>query len=404
MVSRKKIKKGLLILLFIIPFFYPAYFETNLLLLKFKQFCTYLGIAYVGYSVIKNKNHIKISDYISLPILIILCYHIWQLISSKYNGIDISYDLHNVLWEIIFLVTLQYFINVYKNLAIVTIANWFTTLVFFNTVTVMLWTDHGVSPEMNYYLVGYRYAFCIIILASMVFNAYISLQERNTLISRRVFLNLGCAIITVGIIGPSTLTAGLIVFFVVYMSSKSRALKYNVLVPICCLFFPLFFQYFIIAGNTNQTIKYIVENILGRTMTYTGRTFIWKSVFDQLLQCNILYGFGNPLALGRDGWAISWWDSTRYVTAHNQFLQTLTTAGIIALIFEISLIIISVIYSWKYLRVKERALFCATVFSMLIMMTSTIMVPISYKEAIFVLISVVIQKNKEERKKILLTQ
>lgn len=158
----------------------------------------------------------------------------------------------------------------------------------------------------------------------------------------------------------------------------------------------MMFQYFILAGNTNSTIKYIVENILGRSMTFTGRTFIWESVFEQLLQCNVLYGFGNPLAIGQDGWAISWWDSTRYVTAHNQFLQTLTTAGVVALILEFLMLIFAVIYCWKYLKSKKRALFCAAIFSMLIMMTSTIMVPVSYKEAIFVLITVLVQKNKEE--------
>lgn len=400
MIVKDNLKKGLIILLFIIPFFYPAYFETNLALLKIKQLCTYLGIAYVGCTILKNKNHIKISNYISVPIILILCYHVWQLVSSNYNGIDIAYDLHNVLWEIMFLVIIQYFMNTYGDLAIATIANWFMILVFFNSITVILWTNHGISPEMNYYLVGYRYAFCIIILASIVFNGYISLQKKNTLVTGRVIFILGCTTITVGIIGPSTLTVGLLVFFTVYISSKSNILKYNVIVPICCAIIPLFFQYFIIAGNTNPTIKYIVENILGRSMTFTGRTFIWESVFKQLLQCNILYGFGNPLAVGRDGWAVSWWDSTRYVTAHNQFLQTLTTAGIIALIFELTIIILSIIYSWKYLVVKERALFCAAVFSMLIMMTSTIMVPISYKEAIFVLISVLAQKSKKERKRI----
>ena len=396
MISKSDLKIGYLILLFIIPFFYPAYFETNLVLLKIKQLCTYAGIVYVGCTIIKNKECFKISDYISVPVIIILSYHIWQLVSSNYNGIDIAYDLHNVLWEIMFLMILQYFISVYGDLAIATIANWFTCLVLFNTITVVLWTDHGISPEMNYYLLGYRYSFCIIILASIVFNGYLSLHKFDTIISARVIINVFCAAITVSIIGPSTLTVGIIVLFIVYNSSKSKLLKYNIAIPICCLVVPMMFQYFILAGNTNSTIKYIVENILGRSMTFTGRTFIWESVFEQLLQCNVLYGFGNPLAIGQDGWAISWWDSTRYVTAHNQFLQTLTTAGVVALILEFLMLIFAVIYCWKYLKSKKRALFCAAIFSMLIMMTSTIMVTVSYKEAIFVLITGLVQKNKEE--------
>lgn len=395
--KKKNSKIEFIIILFLMPYFYPTYFETNSVLLIIKQICTYLGIVYVGCTILKNKNNFIVSDYISLPIIIIMGYHIWQLISSNYNGIDLSYDIHNVMWEAMFLIILQYLIFTYGNLAIESIANWFSILVFFNMITVVLWTNHNISPEMNNYLLGYRYSFCIIILADILFNAYVSIEKNGTIFSYRVIFNVACGIVTIAIIGPSTLLAGLMIFAFVYIASKSEKLKYNIFVPLGCLVLPIFFQIIIIEGNTNPIFRYIIENILGRSMTFTGRTLIWKSVFEKLANCNIIYGYGNPLAIGQDGWAIAWWDSTRYVTAHNQFLQTLTTAGVIGLIFEFLIIAILVIQSWKYSKKLHRAIFIAAMFSMLIMMTSTIMVPVSYKEAIFVLISYSIRNMQFEK-------
>lgn len=79
--------------------------------------------------------------------------------------------------------------------------------------------------------------------------------------------------------------------------------------------------------QTNSVFSFIIEVVLKRDLTLTGRTFIWRKVFD-LIWTKPLFGWG-VMSLERNISLIGLSEST---SAHNLFLNYLLTGGIISLL------------------------------------------------------------------------
>lgn len=90
----------------------------------------------------------------------------------------------------------------------------------------------------------------------------------------------------------------------------------------------------------NETISWFVEDVLGKDMTFTGRTDMWDAALHVITRSPI-WGYGYA---DRD-WYLSNM-STRAIGAHNYILNNLIYGGAIALLLYVIMIYLSIRHLW----------------------------------------------------------
>lgn len=107
--------------------------------------------------------------------------------------------------------------------------------------------------------------------------------------------------------------------------------------------------------------SFIIENILGKSITFTGRTELWDLSYI-LIRNKPVFGYGiyeNSGLLFRNGW---------YYYAHNAVLEVMLQGGFLALTAFLAVFLISAFPLYKYRFHYISGIISITIFSMLIMM------------------------------------
>lgn len=74
--------------------------------------------------------------------------------------------------------------------------------------------------------------------------------------------------------------------------------------------------------------RFIIEDVLGKDVTLTHRTRLWRIAFDEILRLPI---FGHGIGDSENHFSIHVWGTIQTWSAHNQYLQTLYVGGLAAM-------------------------------------------------------------------------
>lgn len=114
----------------------------------------------------------------------------------------------------------------------------------------------------------------------------------------------------------------------------------------------------IVFFRVQEIFAYIIEDILGKSLTFTGRTIIWDSSMG-LIRNSPFIGYGVY-----EGHGLILYGG-KYMYAHNGVLEILLQGGIIALIAYVSVFVISGNILYKYRNNRIAGIISAAIFSML---------------------------------------
>lgn len=145
------------------------------------------------------------------------------------------------------------------------------------------------------------------------------------------------SLFSVLIIGSKTSLLGfsLLIIFLLINRNNSK-FKHKILLLIIIFYFML--QPFLLLSHTgvfqNETITYLVEDVMHKDMTFSGRTIIWESSILMIIQSPLLgYGWQD----------VDWYEFyINGVFAHNFILHVLLRGGILLLLCTIMIIGIAI--------------------------------------------------------------
>lgn len=92
------------------------------------------------------------------------------------------------------------------------------------------------------------------------------------------------------------------------------------------------FFIFIIIFSVQQYFSFFIVDILGKDITFTGRTYVWEKVLN-LIQEKPIIGYGWNSSLDEVQGILSWEEYTTVQHAHNFILNIAYKSGIIASVF-----------------------------------------------------------------------
>lgn len=113
--------------------------------------------------------------------------------------------------------------------------------------------------------------------------------------------------------------------------------------------------------NIQEYFVYIIENILKKSISFTGRTEIWE-ISKNLISKKPLLGYGLS---NNHGWI--YWHGKNYYT-HNIILEVMIQGGILALIPYLIMFIIAAVSLYKYRSHYISGILSFAIFSMQIVM------------------------------------
>lgn len=166
----------------------------------------------------------------------------------------------------------------------------------------------------------------------------------------------------------STTILSLAIFVLAYI-----AIRYTVLKKITAKVYVvmmIFYNFVITIFQSFGYMQYIFENILGESMTMTGRLTIWNNSYESFAKSPIWgYGF-RQLIVERGKYATD----TRYV--HNNYLQFMVDGGLIALIMFI--ILLMIIFKKQKKVTKTYCILLAGMIAMQVAMISEVLTSYNY--------------------------
>lgn len=217
---------------------------------------------------------------------------------------------------------------------VMAILNATTFLIFFNEnehFTGMYVDNRG---DHNYYFLGQDNGTIYYVLPAVVFASLYSIESKKK-ISLMVYVFCGLILFSyLWIMSGNGIVTSLLLLVVLFIANTRLNSKILKKVGINKILITSIILFVCIAiARTNNPIMSFITNILGKDMTFTGRTAIWDTVLGHIRNKPILgYGFQtnslkySMIPLGK---------------AHNAYLQVLYNGGFLSLILFYAIIKVS---------------------------------------------------------------
>lgn len=164
------------------------------------------------------------------------------------------------------------------------------------------------------------------------------------------------AFVTIVLIVISTVeswsSTGIVVVFILLLSLAvvllSKKVKINITLSGVSIVYAIFF-FSIIIFRLQDSFSLVIEGVLHKSLTFTGRTYIWNQAIN-VFTTSPLYGIGtgyggNGVALPLHYGNVIIWNS---YGAHDQFLQYAVDGGLIAIAFLICVFIVTCVHTRKF--------------------------------------------------------
>lgn len=269
---------------------------------------------------------------------IVFLYMIFLLIMTIFNLTDIKTSIYNFVVIMTLLMLFAYYDKQHK-LILVTTAVFLSVCVYANLALMILFPDWIFMTEVqdkdsfllggNYNQMGCRFVLALIV--SVMCAPYGKKWKINTVCISLV------SIITLILVGSMTALANIILLSVLFLIPSKKILK----VTLACFFvFYLFFQCVVcFTGeglHNNELAVYIIEDLLGKELTFTNRTEMWDSAAKVFAESPI-FGYGMVDA----EWYLTNMNSSA-IGPHNFIYALLIYGGIIGLALFVTIAVFAI--------------------------------------------------------------
>lgn len=287
--------------------------------------------------------------YIEKMFILICLYYISYIFSTFINSGSIEYCLYIMKCMIpcINLISLIFlFYKKYNKQLLAATSIFLIVAIIINFVTILLFPDGlyiGNNTNEHYFL-GQRNDLIEYILPCLLCFSIYNFKYKTSKLIFCIF-NLICmfsVILTWSANAMTALTIYYVYLFFFYIKKKD-----NVFSPLNIYLISFFTSYSIIILKIQNLFSWIIEGILHKNLTFTGRTSIWdKSI--AYIKKSFLYGYGKESEI------IKFYKIGHSNSCHNYFLDFLYDGGILMFII-ILFIIITLNKSYKNKCVDDKA-------------------------------------------------
>lgn len=272
----------------------------------------------------------------NLSITIIL-YEVVLCVSTIKSGVGIQNVLVNGIGTIVFCLFINFVLSVNSSLCIRVLYNVCELLIWINVLTLLLFPNglyvpNGLDIDIfdavkKHYFLGHQNNMIIYSLPAITLGK-IRKEIDKSFSEYRFYFLVFISLFFVIRVWSAVSIVGLFLFFILILYDRISKTGFRVSVLASGIINLIFFILFVIQQNFHL-FNYIIVNLLNRNLTLTGRTQIWYNAFEAFLQ-NPILGWGG--GMGREFFG--------YVNAHNRYLNTLFTSGIIGMLLFIVMILL----------------------------------------------------------------
>lgn len=346
------------LMLLILPFLKPSFLE-YIPLLSFID-TLFDGMKIIAFIVIiflyiKNK---KISPIMTCLIL----YQIALFISTVVNNGNHWKLAVNCGTIISFGMLTELGIKNNCRLFLKTLLDILSVMICANLMTIILFPQ-GIAQDNYYgniyYLLGIRNGFPPVLIPVMGLTIlYSSFYEKKLILSAKLLITV--ISISILITWSATGVVGwfILLFFILFIYKN----KYSKFLNAPFLYFVYIIMFIaIVLLRLQSYFSYIIENILHKNISFTGRTDIWDIAI-ALIKRSPMLGYGVY-----EGHGLIFYRNQFYY-AHNAVLEVMLQGGLFALFFFIMMLVFSAIFLNKYKTHPAAQIITFTIFAMMCMM------------------------------------
>ena len=328
-INKNRMFDFILIALCLISCIGPSYMTKvsffNTLFAIIKIFCTIILLL---------KKNLKINTNDIVVLLFIAIYSI----ANIYNGLGIVAVIERYLSWIVITFLIEVYMEKDYKVFIGYTSTILSCLVIINFISILMNPVNYYNNLTRVHFLGFDNDNVPVLLLAVYFNIFnIMLNKKGKL----AYLSIITAIISSilvwsanGIIGISMVMLYLLIIRKIWKKG-SKVLNLKIYYSIALLFFVL-----VVLLRVQDHLSFLIQDILNRDLTFTGRTYIWDYAIESISN-NKIFGIGIydfALRLSRTG----------VYHAHCTLLNITFDAGILGLISYFSIWILSVVKSEKY--------------------------------------------------------
>ena len=271
----------------------------------------------------------------------VFVYMMMIVVFTIINGTDIKTSIYNAMEIFSFLCLLSYYSNRLK-LILYTIALSLSLAVYANLLIMIMFPDwmFAAENEFDSFLLGgnYNQMGCRMICAMIA--TVLCIRYDKKWIINIVFVALA-ALITLIMVGSMTALANILLFSFLCLIPSRRLLMVSL---VGFFLFYVFFQCVVcFTGeglHNNELAVYIIEDLMGKDLTFTNRTEMWDAAAGKFAESPII-GWG---------WVDSDWYTSQMSSAaigpHNYIYSVLINGGLIGISVMILSCVIAVRRWW----------------------------------------------------------
>lgn len=284
--------------------------------------------------------------------------NVWKTFNSA--GTTLSYCMLTELW--IHKYSKMYFKSIFSIYLALTAVNYIVLQVFPEGIS------SGGYYGYSYNFLGIDNAFSMITIPSLTVACIYSAYSGTKLT--------GSALIMLLIVSATALqiwsATGIVVWFIeviyILFIYRTRISKHVHLILLLLIFAVM--QIFIVNLRMQNYFTYIIEDILGKSLTFTGRTTFWDMAYLQIAHSPFL-GYGSAPGMGHLLYLGKYW------YAHNGILELLLETGMIGLILYIALFVLAASKLYRYRTHFVSGIISIALFSFLVysLMEASIEIP-----------------------------
>lgn len=358
------IKKILLILL-LLPFFMPAFFNYT----GFQYLSKIYKILALSSFIISSCLYIK-NNKIDKIIIFIFIFEILTILFTYINQNSITDVIYSSINIITPCMIADLYIKKDKNNFFSAISFIFKVLIYINFITILLFKDGMYTKTTlfettNYnWFLGVENLHILYVLPGILFsyiNSYINNNGKIKL-ETKIFIIISILSILLRKSATGILGISILIMYFIFQKFIDKIKIFNILTY---FYSAIILHISIVIFRIQEIFNYLIVNILGKNLTLTNRTYIWDDTI-YYIKNKLLIGYGV------ESNAIRYYKGIHFRAfhAHNQFLEILYTGGISLFMIFIYIMHISFKELIKFKDEKLVKIISIVIFSFLIMMIS----------------------------------